>query len=198
MTSGSGTGDCRVLGEVILRNAELFGNKPALVSARGQEISFRALAARVGRLVHALRALGLTAGSRVAILSRNRPEFFETVCVSAGGIIAVPLNWRLSPEEIALILRACQPDAVFIEPAFLETVPVLRQALGTSTSVVSFDGKPAVCLSYEELISQSGPAPLEALGDPDDTACIVYTSGTTGRPKGAELTHRGLLLNCRS
>ena len=196
--SAPGNGDARLLGEVVLRNAEQFGDKPALVAASGQQTSFRRLASRVRHLVGGLRSLGLKEGSRVAILSRNRSEFFETICVAAGGFIAVPLNWRLSQEEIALILRDCQPDVLLIEGAFLTMEAALRTALGPSADVISFDGKPEGCLGYEELISEGFPASLDENLDPDCTACIVYTSGTTGRPKGAELTHRGVLLNCRS
>ena len=196
--SAPGNGDARLLGEVVLRNAEQFGDKPALVAASGQQTSFRRLASRVRHLVGGLRSLGLKEGSRVAVLSRNRPEFFETICVAAGGFIAVPLNWRLSQEEIALILRDCQPDVLLIEGAFLTIEAALRTALGPSADVISFDGKPEGCLGYEELISEGFPASLDENLDPDCTACIVYTSGTTGRPKGAELTHRGVLLNCRS
>ena len=110
--SVGGISYARLLGEVVLRNAEQFGEKPALISASGQQTSFRTFATRVRHLVGGLRALGLKEGSRVAILSRNRPEFVEAICAAAGGFIAVPLNWRLSQEEIALILRDCQPDAL--------------------------------------------------------------------------------------
>ena len=175
-----------------------FGEKPALISASGQQTSFRTFATRVQHLVGGLRALGLKEGSRVAILSRNRPEFVEAICAAAGGFIAVPLNWRLSQEEIALILRDCQPDALLVEGWFLGMEAALRSALGPSASVISLDVKSEGCSSYEELIKEGAPASLDEDLDPERTACIVYTSGTTGRPKGAELTHRGVLLNCRS
>ena len=196
--STGGIGYARLLGEVVLRNAEQFGEKPALISASGQQTSFRTFATRVRHLVGGLRALGLKEGSRVAILSRNRPEFVEAICAAAGGFIAVPLNWRLSQEEIALILRDCQPDALLVEGWFLGMEAALRSALGPSASVISLDVKSEGCSSYEELIKEGAPASLDEDLDPERTACIVYTSGTTGRPKGAELTHRGVLLNCRS
>lgn len=195
---GSGNTDATLIWDVVLGNAERFEHKPALVTASGQQTSFRALATRVERFVGALCALGLKEGSRIAILSRNRPEFFEAICVSAGGFIAVPLNWRLGHEEIALVLRDCQPDALLLDDAFLAMEAALRPALGPSAHVISFDSKPAGCLSYEDMIGQGHFASLEEHRDPNATACIVYTSGTTGIPKGAELTHRGLLLNCRS
>src|SRR5947209_6626656 len=198
MLGADGFRDVRSIGDVILRNAETFESKTALISDTGHQTSFRDLARRVQSLLGGLRSLGLKEGSRVAVLSRNRPEFFETICVAAGGFIAVPLNWRLSQEEIALILRDCQPDVLLIEGAFLTMEAALRTALGPSADVISFDGKPEGCLGYEELISEGFPASLDENLDPDCTACIVYTSGTTGRPKGAELTHRGVLLNCRS
>jgi acyl-CoA synthetase (AMP-forming)/AMP-acid ligase II len=186
------------IGEIIFRNARRFESKTALLSSSGHQTSFRDLKRRVESLVGGLQSLGLKKGSRVAILSRNRPEFFEAVCVSAGGMVAVPLNWRLNEEEITYILRDCQPEALLVDPDFVGMEAAFRGALEPSAHLVSFAAERAGWLSYEELLERGSPGAFDDALDPDQTACIVYTSGTTGRPKGAELSHRGLLLNCRA
>ena len=91
--------DISVIADVIERNAARYPDKVALASS-GTRISFGEFAARVQRLAANLGRLGLAKGSRVAILSRNRPEYLEVICASVAGFISVPLNWRLSVREL--------------------------------------------------------------------------------------------------
>jgi acyl-CoA synthetase (AMP-forming)/AMP-acid ligase II len=186
------------LGDVIVRNAALFADKAALVSANGESVSFGRFAERVARLSDGLSSLGLRNASRVAILSRNRPEYLEAVCAAATGLVAVPLNWRLSEREILQILGDCRPEVLLVDRNFVESENAFREVLGPQPHFVCFDGARCRWLGYEDILSAAQLAVLDAPFDPDQTACLIYTSGTTGKPKGAELTHRGLLLNCRA
>jgi len=188
----------QMIGDVFRLNAERFGDKLAFVMPDGHARSFAEIGERVVRLVNTLRDLGLNAGDRVGILSRNRIEYIEGCGVSAGGLIALPLNWRLSPRELQIVLENAQPAALLVDPSFVPVIDAMRAALPFVKHFICFDEAPNGWQSYETLLIDASPVPVQPQVSPDDTACLLYTSGTTGMPKGAELTHRGLLLNCES
>src|SRR3954449_10972322 len=145
----------------------------------GRTITWRELHERVGALAAAFARLGVAPGDRVAILLTNRPEFVEaTLAANAAGAIAVPVNFRLAPEEVAYVLRDSGAKLLVTEEALRGTadVPVLVAGPG-----------------YEEAIAGAEPAPAAEV-DERDVALIMYTSGTTGAPKGAMLTHLNLLM----
>ncbi len=144
---------------------------------------------RVLRLAAAFAAHGVGEGDRVAILTTNRPEFVETViAANALRAIAVPLNFRLAPAEVAYVLGD-SGAALIVTDAALE--PLARAAIAQA------DDPPPVIVAgpaYEELIATHDPAAPSAAIEERDVALIMYTSGTTGRPKGAMLTHLNMLL----
>ena len=144
---------------------------------------------RVLRLAAAFAAHGVGEGDRVAILTTNRPEFVETViAANALRAIAVPLNFRLAPAEVAYVLGD-SGSTVIVTDAALE--PLARAAISDQ------DDPPTVIVAgpaYEELIAAHAPATPSAAIEERDVALIMYTSGTTGRPKGAMLTHLNMLL----
>ncbi len=155
----------------------------------GSSITWAGLNDRVRRLAAAFAANGVGEGDRVAILTTNRPEFVEAViAANALRAIAVPLNFRLAPAEVAYVLGN-SGATVIVTDAPLE--PLARAAISDD------DDPPAVIVAgpeYEDLIAAHGPAsPSEAIEE-RDVALIMYTSGTTGRPKGAMLTHLNLLM----
>jgi acyl-CoA synthetase (AMP-forming)/AMP-acid ligase II len=164
------------------------GDRPALVQG-GQTVSYRALGDRVARLAAGLSGLGLRRGDRIVLLMPNRPELAESLWAAFhGGFVAVPVNWHLHPDEVGYIVRHCGAAAVVVsdETAAVtrvlpDTVRVLRVARG--------DG-PGAGLDYEDVLARE-PSPAAGTA-PDDPAWLFYTSGTTGRPKGATLTHRNL------
>ncbi len=187
-----------VIGDVYRRNAALHGDKPAFIMPDGRSRSFAEVCDRATRLGNALLARGLKPGDRVGILSRNRIEYIEAYGVSAAGLIALPLNWRLAPRELQIVLENAEPAALIIDPAFLPVVDELRAALPFVHCLIALDEAAAGYERYEDLVASGSPQPSGVAVSPDATACLLYTSGTTGAPKGAELTHRGLLLNCAS
>jgi long-chain acyl-CoA synthetase len=187
------------LGDVFAGNAQLFGKGIAIVGPDGGETSFRALQERVRQLAAVLADRGLQKGDRVALLARNRADYFVIVGLASFGLIAVPLNWRLSADELAVILNDCRPAAIFAEPRFEAMVGAILAGTDLAPVRVCFDETSEGWESYEKFLASNAAAISPGPLLPDDTACIVYTSGTTGTPKGAELTHRGLLLNaCES
>lgn len=185
-----------VIGDVFRRNAARYGDKPAFIMPDGRSRSFAALHERATRLANALLARGLKPGDRVGILSRNRTEYVEAYGVSGAGLIALPLNWRLSPRELQIVLGNAEPAALIVDPAFIPAIEELRDALSFVRVFLGLDGAAAGFESYEEVVGSGSPQPAGIAVSPEATACLLYTSGTTGIPKGAELTHRGLLLNC--
>jgi fatty-acyl-CoA synthase len=145
----------------------------------GSSITWRALHDRVGRLAAAFAERGVARGDRVAILMTNRPEFVEaTLAANAAGAIAVPVNFRLAGEEVAYVLRDSGAKLLVTEEA-------LRGAVDAPVLVTGPE--------YEEAIAGAEPAAAAEI-DERDVALIMYTSGTTGMPKGAMLTHLNLLM----
>ncbi|HWV51525.1 class I adenylate-forming enzyme family protein [Pseudorhodoplanes sp.] len=187
-----------VIGDVYRRNAARYADKPALVMPDGRTRSFADMYERATRLGNALLARGLKPGDRVGILSRNRIEYVEGYGVSAAGLIALPLNWRLSPRELQIVLTNAEPAALIVDPSFFPVIEELRGALPFVKVFLALDGDADGFESYDRVVASGSSEPAGIAVSPEATACLLYTSGTTGIPKGAELTHRGLLLNCRA
>jgi len=157
-------------------------------------ISFAQLDEGSNRVAHALSALGVSKGDRVAFLGKNHPLYFEALLGAAKiGAVMTPVNWRLAPPEVAYILSNCEARVVFVGEGFADILaqirgdtPLVEQVIGIDASDHSGtdyrdwrDGFPAVSVT-------------EDIGL-DDDALQLYTSGTTGRPKGAVITHGSIL-----
>jgi len=140
---------------------------------------------RVLRLTGALRSAGVRAGDRIAVLDLNHIATVElTLAASALGAATVPANFRLSPDQIRYILSDCRPVMLFVGAGFAD----VAAAAGADTLVprlIALD-------EYEAFLAAGQPDP-GANVEPDDVCLVMYTSGTTGRPKGAQLTHRGVV-----
>jgi fatty-acyl-CoA synthase len=165
------------------RARRLFGPLEAAVEGE-RRVTYAELADRCHRLAHLLRSLGVARGDRVAYLSGNTLELLEAYFgVVLAGAVLTPLNIRLAPAEMDVILSDCQASLLAIHPAMASvgqrlTAPVPRLVLGHD-----YDAQLA---SMPERLVDPGPI------DEDATCELFYTSGSTGRPKGAMLTHRAL------
>lgn len=188
----------QTLGDVLRFHAKYRCDKPAFETADGRSVSFGQFNSRVNRLCSALRQWGLGKGDRVAILSRNRSEYVEAFGISKSGLIAVPLNWRLSEDELLTLLLHSAPQVLIVDEHYKDVAERLRPMLPALRHVILLGPESAGWVSYESLLSQGADTEPEDLVAPDDTLCVVYTSGTTGAPKGVMLTHRGLMDNCRT
>ena len=159
----------------------------------GRTITWAGLDARVKALASALHRRGIAAGDRVMILMLNRPEFIET-CLAANslGAIAVPVNFRLTPPELAYLVENCGTTVVVTEPMLAPIAAALRELVPIEHLIMAEAPSADGVLGYEDLIAEAGePAPPVDIPN-DDPALIMYTSGTTGHPKGAVLTHSNL------
>jgi acyl-CoA synthetase (AMP-forming)/AMP-acid ligase II len=172
----------------LLHNAAAaFGHRPALSLGERVLLDYRGLQARVARLAAGLRGAGLKPGDRVALVMSNRPCYLELLfAIWHAGLVAVPVNARLHPREVAFILQDCGVSLLFVTGELAEAMAQAAVQAGCVRRVVDVDHA-----DYEHLLLE--PAPT-ATARGDDLAWIFYTSGTTGRPKGAMLTHRNLQL----
>lgn len=174
------------------------GGQVAVVGS-GHRIRFDELHGRTGRLGAALRGLGLQAGDRVALLAANEPEYVEVqaACLRSGFTL-VPINVRLADPEVSFILADCTPSVLIggrtqhARAAGLAARSGIAHAFGL--------GEPEVVARYEDLLAAAEPDGAVDPTDPDLTVLILYTSGTTGRPKGAMIDRAAftarVLVNC--
>jgi fatty-acyl-CoA synthase len=160
----------------------------------GQTTTWGELDRRVTALAGALSRRGVGFGDRVLILMLNRTEFIESVlATNLLGAIAVPVNFRMTPPEIAFLVGDCQARVVVTEPVLAAVATAVRQLDPTLADVVVAGGiTEDGLLGYDDLLTEEGPAPAAVDIPNDSPALIMYTSGTTGRPKGAVLTHVNL------
>ncbi len=187
----------RTCAQLLTLVAERWPDKVALETLDGPALTFAALDARINRLNHALAARGLAKGDRVAILARNCVPYMEVFGLMKSGAVIVPLNWRLSASELAGLLAHSAPRVVFVDSHHRQQLQALREALPGVAHWVHIGPEAPGWIAYEDLLAQGDASPVTAAVQPRDPVSIVYTSGTTGQPKGVTLTHAGALGNCR-
>jgi len=156
-------------------------------------LTFAGLYERAKAVAGALRAQGVRSQDRVAVIDRNSIEDLEVVFGAALlNAVAVNVNWRLAPPEILQILTDAQAGVVIVGPEFFAAVEAIESELGDKVKVVAIGGH-ARWEAYESWLAGSEPVDPGAIAAPDDVAFQLYTSGTTGLPKGVMLTTANLM-----
>ncbi len=180
-----------LVGETITRNSRRFPNKEALIYG-DTRLTYKQFNSRINRLAHAFMDIGIKKGNKVAILSYNCNQFLEAYyALSKIGAVTVPLNFRLHPEELTYIVDNSDAEALMMGEAFVETVRGMRDNLPKVKQYISITEKPVKgMLHYETWIARFPDDEPLVLVDEEDPAFIMYTAGTTGRPKGAVITHK--------
>jgi fatty-acyl-CoA synthase len=180
---------------LIERNAAFAPEKPAIIF-EGEILSYAAFSARIEQTARALKAeLGVSRGDRVAILSLNRPDYLVLLYACARlGAMLVPLNWRLAVAEQLFILSDASVKVLVLEQAFSEILPELKKNL-PNTGIIGLDFAPQPGSAFDALLAQTRGDGRHPHTDLTCPLLIVYTSGTTGRPKGAVLRQEALLWN---
>lgn len=166
---------------------------PALVDGEAR-MTYADLADRIGRCAARLRILGLQRGDRLVVLLENRADYTVLLLASAWlGVIAVPANIRQRAPETAYMLNDCEAEAILFGKAHAQHLPSRAEAPGVRLWLAWED-------EAEQWSAPGGTAPLLPPDNPppgeDEPFCILYTSGTSGRPKGAVLTHLGVITSC--
>lgn len=185
--------------DLLTDRARLTPRREALTElATGRRFDYAQLNERANRLANWLRGLGLKKGDRVAILALNGVAYLDLLYgLPKIGAILAPLNWRLVTRELLYIVGDCQPRVLICGPEFVDLLAEMRPHLAVELLVALEGAEIEGALSYEEgLASAPAGEPERAPLAADDVLAILYTSGTTGRPKGAMIPHRQVLWNC--
>jgi fatty-acyl-CoA synthase len=184
------------LDELLPKAVRLYPCKEAVVCGKTR-MDYRTFSTRVWRLSRGLISLGIRPKDRLAIMHENSNVFLEAYFAAAHlGAILVPLNFRLSARELNMILNDSQARILIAQRDFHDkvaglppSVPSLEKVIWTGADIESGYNE----LGYESLLASQAPEPPPAQNIlDDDVACLYYTSGTTGRPKGVMLTHRNV------
>jgi len=182
------------LGQILRRSQHVRGNGTALVDDEGS-VGWNEFVDRVARLAGGLGSLGMRTGDRVAILAENSARYIEAYFAAPwGGGIVTPLNYRLSVAELLAIIADCGAETLIVDPAHaavgaeLAARSKLRRVIHAALGAAP---RPE-WIGYEELVAQSSPMPYAGRCG-DDVAAIVYTSGSTGQPKGVMHSHANII-----
>lgn len=186
------------IGDILETINKKYGNKTALriknEDGSFREISYVKLGRRVVSISSVLINLGVNKGDRVAILSENRPEWAAAYfgIISCGGII-LPIDVKLADAEISFILNDSQAKCIFLSGKYLDTIDRLKNGLPNLKDIILLDKSPrSDIIQLNKLRPHRGKERARPIY-PEDTAIIVYTSGTTGIAKGVEITYKSLL-----
>jgi acyl-CoA synthetase (AMP-forming)/AMP-acid ligase II len=181
------------IGHLLTKSARAYPHKLAVVYG-STKWNYTQFNSRVNRLANALCRLGIKQGDNIALLQYNNPEMLASMfaCFKAG-CGAVPINFRLHPNEFSFIIDHSDAKAVILSPEFNQAVMDCRERLPKVRHFITLAGAGNGLLDFEKLLSQESVQFIDVDVHPDDLAWLFYTSGTTGMPKGAMLTHRNLL-----
>ncbi|TFG91884.1 MAG: p-hydroxycinnamoyl-CoA synthetase, partial [Myxococcales bacterium] len=188
--------DADGFGRWIERHAELAGERLALVDDE-RRLDYASLHLRILRAADVLRAAGLGRGDRLAILAANRAAILEAIFAAARlGAIVVPINARLVAREIRFLLADCTPRAVLCDAGLEPTLREAARGLAAAPATILGCGGPDD--AWGRALAAARPLDHLEPSGPDDPHLLLYTSGTTGRPKGALLPQRKTLYNSRN
>ena len=180
------SGDKLRVADVVREAASTRGDHVA-IRHRERELTYAELDERSSRLAQALLAAGVREGSRVAYLDRTAPEIVELLfATSKLGAVTVPLNWRLAPAELAAVLEDARPPVLIAGSSYAEIAEELATRLPTAPELVVLGP------DYERWLAAREAVDPHARAEPGDPVLQLYTSGTTGVPKGVLTTHRNL------
>ena len=181
------------MGQCLTKSARTFPDNLAIAYGK-RKLSYAEFNSRANRLANALCKCGIQQGDNVAVLMYNCPQMLESMFAGfKAGCGVIPINFRLHPKEYTFIIKHSEAKAVIVSPEFNEEIIKTGDLFPRVKSIVTVSGARDNLLDYESLLAAESERFDDADVDADDVAWIFYTSGTTGSPKGAMLTHRNLL-----
>jgi fatty-acyl-CoA synthase len=186
-----------IVDQMLIRSSRRFPNKVALVDNKAR-ITYEELNNRVENLAGWLQSRGIEKGDKVALLLFNKIEYAECLfAISKIGAVAVTINFRLQPNEIEYILNNSDSKLLVVDNDLVPTITPIREKLPFLEDIVVVNEnnlQDTSYYSYKHIFSFTSLPTLVHQED-DDDFLIVYTSGTTGKPKGAVLTHKNVYFN---
>jgi len=183
----------------LVRRAAIVNRHGIATQFENRQRTWPQLADDIARLAGGLRSCGVRAGDRVALLSFNSDRFLTSFfAIPWVGAVIVPINFRLTTEEMAMLLNDAEPVALLVDGNFNDRIDALRRAVPTLKTVIQIHGdiysdQSSADKHFDDLIQNEAIA--DAGRQDDDLAALYYTGGTTGRSKGVMLSHRNLVLN---
>jgi len=180
--------------DLIDRNAACYKEKPAWFEVDDHRTStFFEVKAAVDRLARGLQKNNVQKGDRIGILGKNSFEYFLLYGAAAAlGAIVLPINWRLSADEIRFNLNDCEPVALFVDPEFQELTEEIKEGLPSIQQYYNLKPEGGNFLDFDSLMNNSGEVnPIEVSSD--DGFVIIHTAAVAGKPRGAVLSHGNLL-----
>lgn len=183
------------LRDVLFDNPHIKADNPA-ITFDGKTLSYRQLRDAVTRVARQLRNEGVQGGDRVSVLLENVPEYLISYfAITSIGAIYVPLNWRLHASEHVVLMNNAKPKVLIVSSAFGESVSAARNSVPSLRKIVTLGKALEGCEEFYAWAKEEGALPADFIPSADDGAVIVYTSGTTGLPKGALLTHGNVVFD---
>jgi acyl-CoA synthetase (AMP-forming)/AMP-acid ligase II len=160
----------------------------------GRQTSFAEFDILTNRVANALIALGVKPRERIAYLGKNSDIYFELLLgAMKANVVMAPVNWRLAGPEIAFIVEDCSAPVLFVGPEFLEQIDKIRAELPHVRTLIATEGAAPGWISYTAWRDEQSDEDPNVPIDRQDIAIQLYTSGTTGKPKGAMLSHANFL-----
>ncbi|MFM0201509.1 AMP-binding protein [Paraburkholderia fungorum] len=181
------------VGDIVTHNAGHSPDAAALIED-DRVVSWRDLDLSTNRIANGLASLGLAKGTRIATVIRNGAAAVEMIfALAKAGVLAIPVNYGLTPAEVAVLLDDSLPNAIIVDAEFLPAFGDVLDRPGTTIIVRGNAALRTGWIDYRELEQAAADTPPEANVEPDDLRMIRYTSGTTAAPKGCLGTHRQIL-----
>ncbi|MBW1768344.1 MAG: long-chain fatty acid--CoA ligase [Deltaproteobacteria bacterium] len=181
------------IGRLLTKSARTYPDNLAIAHGPKKR-TYAQFNSRANRLANALHRLGIQQGDNIALLQYNYPETLESLFASfKAGCGAVPINFRLHPNEFAFIIEHSEAKAVILSQEFNKPIMEIRDRIPQARHLITLSGAEGELLDYEKILSGESDQFEDVDVQPDNLAWIFYTSGTTGLPKGAMLTHRNLM-----
>jgi long-chain acyl-CoA synthetase len=178
--------------DLVNYNATQYHDKTAFIF-EGRKFTFKQVNDRINSLIGALKSMSVKKGDHVGILAYNCSQYFEVFALAKAGMVAVPLNFRSVGSELEYLINNSEITTLIVEKEFVELVHTIKPNISSVKNYICLDANVDGMQNYELLIGGfPSDEPTETVNE-NNIAAIYYSSGTTGRPKGAIHTHKSLL-----
>lgn len=178
-----------IVGDIVTSNARLYPDKAGIVD-KDIRFTWKQVDQRTNSLANALVSLGLQKGDRVAIISENNHYYAEfLLSVAKSGFIGTGISYRFTPQQLAAVINDCRPRAILCQGKFSSAINEIKSKVEDVDYLIGMGEGHGFPLDYDTLLAEAPEEEYKADVDEDDIYLIIYTTGTTGAPKGVITTH---------